>query len=476
MVKHNSDDRGRTNRRRFLRVAGAAGIAGLAGCTGGDGGGGGDGGDGGDTGDGSDSTDETETPTSSGTTAGSDGGGGSSDTIKIGAIYPLTGNLGEVGQNIQSIINATVERIVNGSASDLGPLVLQGGEGLPNLGGQNVEMVWADHRADPGQGRAEAERLIQSENVDALYGCYNSSVTKTVSAVAEREGVPMLTGESSSPELTERGLTWFWRSGPHDRTYTENMFTFFNGLRDQDGFELEKTVAIIHEDTEFGSTSARVQKELCEQYDYEIVSGPIAYTAESVTSFTSQLNRIQQADPDILLPTSYVKDAILMAEDMRDLGYFPPMVMAQDSGHTEPSFVSNTEISNYFCTRSTFADDMTTTVSEIGTYNEWIKQNADVALNGVYIRSWGGILALLNGINEAGSAEPEQVKQSLNSMELERLVTGLPFGVDFAENGQNELASGVLIQYHGGQSKLVWPFELAGEDSFAYPAPGWSER
>ena len=150
MVKHNSDDRGRTNRRRFLRVAGAAGIAGLAGCTGGDGGGGG--GDGGDTDDGSDSTDETETPTSSGTTAGSDGGGGSSDTIKIGAIYPLTGNLGEVGQNIQSIINATVEQIINGSASDLGPLVLQGGRASRTSAARTWR--WSGPIIAPTQGRA----------------------------------------------------------------------------------------------------------------------------------------------------------------------------------------------------------------------------------------------------------------------------------------------------------------------------------
>jgi branched-chain amino acid transport system substrate-binding protein len=38
-----------------------------------------------------------------------------------------------------------------------------------------VEVTVTDHRADPGQGRSEAERLIQQENVDMLYGCYNSS-------------------------------------------------------------------------------------------------------------------------------------------------------------------------------------------------------------------------------------------------------------------------------------------------------------
>lgn len=444
------------NRRRFLKTAGAAGAVGLAGCAGNGGGGDGDGGGG--------TTDDTDTS----------GGGG--DTVKIGVIYPLTGNLGEVGQNIQAFLDPAAKQIINGTDSGLDTLLLSGEEGLPNLDNRKVELIWADHRADPGQGRSEAERLIQSEGVHAIYGCYNSSVTKTVSAVCEREGIPMLTGESSSPSLTKRGLNWFWRSGPHDQTYTENMFQFFNGFNEQqDGTPLE-TVAIIHEDTEYGSTSAEVQKALAEEHGYEIVAGPIAYTAESVTSFTSQIQRIKMADPDILLPTSYVKDAILMAEDMQKLNYMPPIVMAQDSGHSESSFVSQTELSNYFCTRSTFADDMTEAVPEIGNYAKWMKETSDVSMNGVYIRSFGGLLTLAAGINNGGSTNPEDIRSGLNDLQVERLKTGLPFGIKFADNGQNSLASGVLNQYHDGDAMMIWPFELAQDDTFVYPAPQWGDR
>jgi branched-chain amino acid transport system substrate-binding protein len=466
-VDKGSDDSASSNRRRFLKTAGVAGIAGLAGCSGGGGGGGGGG-----------ETEETtaggaeETTESGGTTTG---GGGGDDPVTIGAIYPMTGNLGEVGQNIQKILDTTVQQLNSGSLSDLGPLLFQDSEGLPNLDNRQVKLVWADHRADPGQGRNEAERLIQSEGVDAIYGCYNSSVTKTVSAVCEREGIPHLTGESSSPELTERGLNWFWRSGPHDGTYSKNMFQFFDGLNEQQDAGLE-SVAIIHEDTEYGSTSASVQEELANEHGYDIVAGPIAYTAESVTSFTSQLNRIRQADPDILLPTSYVKDATLMAEDMRSMNYFPSIVMAQNSGHNEPSFVENTELSNYFCSRSTYSDDMTDSVPEIGTYNQWVTDQTGVSLNGVYIRSWGGLITLLKGIDTAGSTDPGEIQSGLNSLELDRLVTGLPFGIQFQDNGQNELASGVLNQYHDAKAQMIWPFELARDDTFVFPAPNWDER
>jgi branched-chain amino acid transport system substrate-binding protein len=317
--------------------------------------------------------------------------------------------------------------------------------------------------------------MIQEENVDLLYGSFHSSVSKTVSQVAEREGIPHVTGESSSPDLTERGLEWFWRTGPHDQIYTENMFEFFEGLNDNEDAGLE-TVAIIHEDTEFGSVSARVQEELCNQHGYEIVEGPISYTADSISSFSSEIGRIAEADPDILLPTSYVKDATLMAEEMQNQNWMPSVVMAQNSGHNDPEFVNNTEISNYFCSRSTYADDMTDAVPEIGAYNDFVSGQTDVEFNGIYIRSWGGFICAMAAANNADSTDPDDLKQGLNDLQMDSLETGMPYGIDFQDNGQNGDASGVLVQFHEGNSRLVWPFDLASDDAFTFPAPGWGER
>ncbi|WP_170977347.1 ABC transporter substrate-binding protein [Halorussus salinisoli] len=425
------------NRRQFVKLAGAGATVGLTGYTG-----------------------------------RQDGG---QDTVKVGAIYPLSGAVGETGTRIQQVVNSAAEDIINSEQPNLEPLALASEAGLPGLGGAEVEVVWADHRGDPGQGRAEAERMVQEENVDLLYGAYHSSVSKTISQVAEREQVPHVTGESSSPDLTERGLEWFWRVGPHDQIFTENMFEFFDGLNENQDAGLE-TVAIIHEDTEFGSVSANVQEELCNEHGYEIVAGPISYTAESITSFSSEIGRIREADPDILLPTSYVRDAVLMAEAMREQDFMPDIVMGQNAGHNDPGFVEETELSNNFCSRSTFADDMTESVPEIGRYNDFVTEQTGISFNGVFIRSWGGFITAMKGVDNAGSTEPDAIREGLNSLTMDRLETGLPFGVEFQDNGQNGEASGVLVQFHDGASRLVWPFDLASDDAFTFPAPTWSER
>lgn len=477
MTRSNSNNtRGRMttyNRRRFLKVTGTSAVltTALAGCTGGGDGGTGDGADGdGDGADGSDGGDGGDDNGDNGATTGDD----HPDTIRLGLVYPLSGAVGETGQQIRSIIDYTVENIVNKKA-DLAPLILSETEGLPNLGGAKVEVKWADHRGDPAEGRAEAERLIQQEEVSALYGAYHSSVSKTVSSSAERFGVPHLTGESSSPELTERGLKWFFRTGPHDGIFTKNMFDMMDDLN-AEGADIQ-TVGIIHEDTEFGVISKDVQLDLADERGYDVTVGPIAYTAETVSSLSTQVQKLKQADPDILLPTSYAKDGIMLIEEMEGQNWYPDLVIAQDAGFIEPSFVERTDLSNFITSRSTFADDMTDAVPEIGRYNEFIKEGTGISFNGVFIRSWAGILILLKAIDNAGSTEPEAIQESLYNLKLDPIESGLPFGVDFdPETNQNKEASGVIIQFHDQVGRLVWPLELAKEDSLTFPVPGWDER
>ena len=45
----------------------------------------------------------------------------------------------------------------------------------------------------------------------ALTGAYQSGVTLTASAIAEKYGIPFVNGKSVAANLTERGFKWFFR-------------------------------------------------------------------------------------------------------------------------------------------------------------------------------------------------------------------------------------------------------------------------
>src|SRR4030067_2980058 len=117
--------------------------------------------------------------------------------IKIGVLYPLSGAAATIGRDLQKAAEWTAEELINNKKPDIDLLMTKWG-GIPNLGGAKIKLIFADHRGEPDRGADLAKRLILDEKVVGLMGAYPRSVTKTVSAVAERYGVPMIHDTSTS--------------------------------------------------------------------------------------------------------------------------------------------------------------------------------------------------------------------------------------------------------------------------------------
>ena len=127
------------------------------------------------------------------------------DAVKIGVIYPLTGNAASAGASAKDAVELGAE-IVNNAHPELAGLPLAASAGLPNLGGAKVELVGADHQGNPQVGQNQTLRLITQEKVAAMLGAYHSSVALVATAVAERQGIPFLVSDSVALNITGRGF------------------------------------------------------------------------------------------------------------------------------------------------------------------------------------------------------------------------------------------------------------------------------
>src|SRR5215212_11292105 len=141
------------------------------------------------------------------------GAASAQQAVKIGVIYPLSGNAASTGVHTKAAIETAVE-IINTGNPGLGNLPIGKNAGLKGLGGAKVEVVFADNQGSPAAGQNQALRLITEEKVVALSGSYQSGITLTTSAIAEKYGIPFLNGESVAANLTERGFKWFFRVTP----------------------------------------------------------------------------------------------------------------------------------------------------------------------------------------------------------------------------------------------------------------------
>src|SRR5437660_11586412 len=83
-------------------------------------------------------------------------------TVKIGAIYPLSGNAASAGVHAKAAIETAVE-IINNGHPGLGNLPVTKGPGLPGLGGAKVEVVFADNQGGLATEHNHSQRLITEE-------------------------------------------------------------------------------------------------------------------------------------------------------------------------------------------------------------------------------------------------------------------------------------------------------------------------
>jgi branched-chain amino acid transport system substrate-binding protein len=394
------------------------------------------------------------------------------DDVKIGVLYPLTGPVAQVGLDAVAAVKTAVE-IVNEGA-DL-PLPLAKTKGLPGLGGAKVRIIVADHQGKPEIGQGETERMISQEKVHALFGAYFSSVTAAGSQVAERAGIPWVNAASSAPSLTKRGFKFFFRTSPHDEHFTQLMFDFMKDFQTKSGTQL-KSVAIFAEDTAFGTDSARVQEQMAKGRQMNVLE-KIMYRAQT-TSLTSEVQRLKAANADVLLPSSYTSDSFLLLRTAKDLDYNPKLLIAQNAGFTDPTFLQTMgKDAEGSITRSPYNDDLAKRIPLITKVNDIFKRHSNGRdLSDVPARVFTGIMTLIDAINRAGSTDPEKIRVALTQTNIPAEQLIVPYkSVKFDAEGQNDGVRPILMQAQGGKYCTIYPFELASCE-LKYPLPTWAQK
>jgi branched-chain amino acid transport system substrate-binding protein len=248
------------------------------------------------------------------------------ETVKIGILWPLTGNAAAAGQASKAAAEVAAD-IVNNKHPGLGNLPLAAGEGLPHLGGAKLELTFVDHQGNPSLAQQLATRLITQDKVHALMGAYQSSCTFTATPVAERHGIPFMVGESSALNITGRGLKWVFRTTPISRDFGETYMRFFADMKKQ-GKSIG-SIALVNENTDYG-TSVAEAIEAAAKTNSIPVAIRIPYSA-GTTDVSAQVLQLKQKQPDVVIFISYTSDSILYMKTMKNLDYLPPMPSSSDA-------------------------------------------------------------------------------------------------------------------------------------------------
>ncbi len=219
------------------------------------------------------------------------------ETIKIGAVIPLTGPAADYGQGFEKALQLGIEKIEKEYNVD-------------------VKLIIEDSQLDSTKSVAAAQKLINIDQVKAIIPG-SSSETLAMAPIAEENKVLLITG-GSSPDITNAG-DYVFRIYPSD-LYQGNDIA---DLIAEKGYE---KVAILNILNDYGTGLKEVIINQVEKNGGEVV----ITESFDVTSlnFKTQLIKIKNKNPDVLVVISHHYPTIL--KEIKELDINLPLIGSEN--------------------------------------------------------------------------------------------------------------------------------------------------
>ena len=368
------------------------------------------------------------------------------EVVRIGNIIPLSGPSASVGEQGRNAREMAVEEI-------------NAAGGIKSLGGAKLEMLYADSESKPEKGVSEAERMINTEKVHILTGCWNSAVTYPTTAVAERYGIPFVVPVSVADKITEQGFKTVFRIAAKDSWWTRDQFAFLKDMQEEFKTEI-KTLAFVYENGDWGKGFAGQWRALAEKNGYKIVlDEPYPSTA---TDLSPVVQKIRRARPDALMLVSNAADAILLTNTLADYKVKLKAIIASGGGHADPSFLEATgSNARYLFDIVEWETDVNKPgVKEI---NEKFKARYGYNLAGESVDAYIAMYVIKDALERAGSTDPVKIREALAKTNLRSgpAMIASYDAIEFDATGQNKHAALSIVQINdlgnGLERITVWP-------------------
>lgn len=385
---------------------------------------------------------------------GAGANGDATDTIKIGVILPFSGPVAPIGEDTRKGLDLAIDEI-----NEAG--------GVSSMGGAKFELIYADSKGDPKTGMSEAERLILKEDVAVLMGAYQSSVTFTISEVAEKYKRPFLSLVAVADSITERGFKYTFRINARASDNTKmpiEQIKHFNETMDT----VAETVAIIYEDSEWGQTNAEQWREAIADSDLKIVLDE-SYPA-TTTDLMPLVTKIKNAKPDILFSAMLIADGILLTQTMDQMNVNLIGWFGGGSGELDTAFLPSVgAIAEGICTPIGISEDMLETDPSFKELNDaYLAKYGGTATisNGAAIAYCNGY-ALLDVFERAASIDSETIREAFVDTDIQggKATSGMVMKrIVFGEDGHNKESFSIMVQLFDNKWKIVYPSELVNPD------------
>jgi branched-chain amino acid transport system substrate-binding protein len=220
------------------------------------------------------------------------------ETIKIGCVLELTGDLAPMGEKMLNAAEMAVDEI-NAAGGVLG---------------KQVELLSEDGGTNPDQGFDRVKKLVEIDGVQVIVGPMITPTSELAIPYAQEHKIPLITMSATGVPLSELpGTEWYFRTCLRDDAQSLVLadVVMENGYTRLATIVLDNTYGI-------GLEEGIVEGLQDAGYQFEHVAS-IHYDATK-KDYRTELQVIADANPDVVLAVTYADDGIIIFKQALEMG------------------------------------------------------------------------------------------------------------------------------------------------------------
>jgi branched-chain amino acid transport system substrate-binding protein len=379
----------------------------------------------------------------------SGGGREVGNEITIGVPLPLTGQHAKFGQ-MEEKAYRMAEEDINAAGGVLG---------------KKLRLIIEDTAGDPQTARSVVENFISVRKIPFIVGGYSSAETKAIANLCNQYKVPYLVVTGAADEITQHGWEYVFRLCPPSSAYAQGLADFLEAKLKPN------TMAILHEQTDFGTSTAAAMERWCNTHGVDVVLKE-SYEAGAI-DFKPLLGKVKAKEPDVVFMVSYLMDASKLMANAKEIDMNPKLFAGGAAGFTLPEFLVNAGDASDLVVSGTL---WTPEVNYPGAKEFFAafkdRYGSEPDYHGT--EAYAAVQVLADVLGRAESRTSEAIRAALADTDMMTIFGPVKFVADSEFTNQNRLPT-LVLQVIDGRFETIWPEELASADAVC-PVPPWSER
>jgi branched-chain amino acid transport system substrate-binding protein len=372
-------------------------------------------------------------------------------TVKLGAVVPLTGRYAAGGAQVRAGYEIAVEDINAAGGVQVG-------------GGRvRLELQLLDDESDPTKTVSRLEALAQ-EGATVYLGGFGSDLHAAAAAVAEKNRTPYCGVAFALHAVHTRGFRYLFSPFPKSPDLTVETYRFLNGSIPAG--QRPRRVAIFQERTDWGREMGDIWTARSAENGYEVVLR--ADYAPLSRDLSDIILRAKAAGAEAVFSLPTPPDGITLVRQMKELDFNPKLIMmirAADAA-TWPQALGrdgdDVVLSPGWHNSIRFPG-----VAELNAkHQQRFGRPADVITG----PSYACVQIVANAIGRAGSTDRTAIRDALATTNLQTVVGPVRFRPD-----GTGMVTTMFVQWQSGRQVLVWPRNMGGT-TLRYPATPWRSR